>query len=232
MTDHKTIYQTEAERYDAMVMREDTDGNLLPAIEKIIDLDGIKVIESGAGTGRLTTQLAPKVRKLRAFDLSPHMLAIATRKLEALGLDNWKTKVADHRELPVKDEYAHLVLSGWSFCYLNDKERSDWEKPFRVGLKEFKRVLKPKGKIVLLETEGTGVTEPHPPESMLKYLGLLKAQGFQREWIRTDYLFASWQEVHELVPFFFGDEMIDNCVDTVDGIVLPECTGIWSWSAD
>ena len=63
MTDHKTIYQTEAERYDAMVMREDTDGNLLPAIEKIIDLNGIKVVESGAGTGRLTTQIAPKVRK-------------------------------------------------------------------------------------------------------------------------------------------------------------------------
>ena len=227
MTDHKTIYQTEAERYDAMVMREDTDGNLLPAIEKIIDLNGIKVVESGAGTGRLTTQIAPKVRKLRAFDLSPHMLAIATQKLEALGLDNWKTRVADHRELPVKDGYAHLVLSGWSFCYLNDKERSDWEKPFRRGLKEFKRVLKPKGKIILLETEGTGVTEPHPPESMLKYLGLLKDQGFQRDWIRTDYLFTSWQEVHELVPFFFGDEMIDNCINTADGIVLPECTGIW-----
>jgi ubiquinone/menaquinone biosynthesis C-methylase UbiE len=230
MADHHTIYQQEAQRYDALVRREDMDRNLLAAIEKIIPLKGIDVVESGAGTGRLTLLLAPLVHSIKAFDLSPHMLALTTQKLEALGLDHWETGVADHRDLPMKKKSADLVISGWSVCYLNDKEREDWQKPFLKALKEFKRILRPGGKIILIETEGTGVKEPHPPKSMVNYLSLLKEKGFQSDWIRTDYLFTSWQEVMELVPFFFGEEMVDACFDSIDGIELPECTGVWSWS--
>ena len=123
MTDHQTVYQEEAARYDALVMREDKDEHLLPAIERIVPLAGIDIVEFGAGTGRLSTQMAAKARSLQAFDLSPHMLAIATTNLQALGLNNWHTKVADHRSVPVPDNCADLVISGWSICYLNDKTR-------------------------------------------------------------------------------------------------------------
>ena len=51
--------------------------SLLPAIADIAALDGAAIIEFGAGTGRLTRQLLPYVRSLRAFDFSPHMLQIA-----------------------------------------------------------------------------------------------------------------------------------------------------------
>jgi len=229
MSNHQTIYQQEATRYDALVMREDKDGHLLPAIEHRCALDGLDIVESGAGTGRLTTQIAPKAHSLKTFDLSPHMLAVATAKLEALGIDHWETGVADHRALPVADDSADLVISGWSICYLNDKTRADWQTPFRAGIAEMKRVLRPGGTLIIIETEGTGVTKPKPPESMRNYLGLLKALGFQWEWIRTDYRFASWAEAQQLVPFFFGEEMLDACYSGDGGVILPECTGIWHW---
>jgi ubiquinone/menaquinone biosynthesis C-methylase UbiE len=232
MTDHKAIYQQDAERYDRLVMCEDQDENLLPAIEKIIPLDGLDVVELGAGTGRLTTLIAPKVHSLKAFDLSPHMLAITERKLEAMDLPKWKVKAADHRRIPLKKKCADLVISGWSICYLNEKTRKNWKKPFLQALKEMKRLLRSGGKIIIIETEGTGVTQPKPPQSMLNYLNLLREQGFRSEWIRTDYLFNSWEEAMELVPFFFGEEMLDDCINASDGVILPECTGIWHWAAD
>ena len=231
MTDHKTIYQLETERYDRMVMREDKDNRLLSAIEQIISLDGLDVVELGAGTGRLTIQIAPKVHSLKAFDLSSHMLAVADSKLRTLDLHNWQMQVADHRSIPLEDGCADLVLSGWSVCYLNDKSRADWQKPFLEAIAEIKRLLRPDGKIILIETEGTGGSTPKPPESMLNYLSLLREQGFTFDWIRTDYLFESWEEVRELVPFFFGEAMLENCSEAEGGVFLPECTGIWHWQA-
>jgi ubiquinone/menaquinone biosynthesis C-methylase UbiE len=229
MTDHHTIYQQEAERYDHLVMREDKDGNLLPAIQSIVSLAHIDVVELGAGSGRLSTMIAPLVRSQHAFDASAAMLAVAESKLRALGLSNWHTQVADHRQIPLPDQCADLIISGWSICYLNDKERADWQTPFTEALVEIKRLLRPGGTILIIETEGTGVSTPQPPDSMQRYLAWLRAQGFAFEWARTDYKFISWDETRALVPFFFGDGMLSACYEEGNSVILPECTGLWHW---
>jgi hypothetical protein len=54
-------------------------------------------------------------------------------------------------------------------------------------------------------------------------------QGFQRNWIRTDYRFTSVQEAVALTRFFFGDEMAQEVLAN-DSLIVPECTGIW-WRA-
>lgn len=229
MPDHHTIYQQEAERYDHLAMREDKDGNLLPAIQSIVSLTLIDTVELGAGTGRLSNLLAPLVRSLHAFDASAAMLAVAESKLRALGLSNWHTQIADHRQIPLPDHCADLVISGWSICYLNDKERSDWHTPFAEALVEMKRLLRPAGTILIIETEGTGVSAPQPPDSMLRYLGWLREQGFAFDWVRTDYKFVSWEEARALVAFFFGDAMLSACYEEDGSVILPECTGLWWW---
>jgi ubiquinone/menaquinone biosynthesis C-methylase UbiE len=231
MTDHKTIYQQEAERYDHLVMREDKDSNLLPAIQSILPLAGIDAVELGAGSGRLSTMMAPLVRSLHAFDASAAMLAVAESKLRALGLSNWQTQLADHRRIPLPDDCADLVISGWSICYLNDNERADWQTPFAEALVEMKRLLRPAGTILIIETEGTGVSTPQPPDSMQRYLAWLREQGFAFDWVRTDYRFTSWEEARALVPFFFGDAMLSACFEEGSSVILPECTGLWHWRA-
>ena len=52
MSNLKSIYRSEAERYQALVGREDYEDHLLKAILEIGPLDGKDVLELGAGTGR------------------------------------------------------------------------------------------------------------------------------------------------------------------------------------
>lgn len=224
MPDHKAIYNEQADNYERLVSREDYQENLLREIRKLVAVEEIDVIETGAGTGRLTCLLAPFVRSIAAYDISEAMLKVARDKLTDLGCKNWKTGVANHRCLPEPDGKADLVLSGWSICYLVDWTCSDWRTEVLKGLEEMERVIKPGGKIIIIETQGTGFETPHPPEHLLEYFDFLKEQGFDYSWFRTDYKFADKNEARELTTFFFGRELADQ----FDSEFLPECTGIWS----
>lgn len=226
MRKHNEIYQSDAERYDALVMREDYQQHILPAINQICPLDGRDVVESGAGTGRLTLMLASRVHSIRAYDTSRHMLKIAQMKAEQQGISNVEFGTADHRSLPAADQSADLVLSGWSVCYLMDQEPVHWQEEVTRALDEMSRILKPGGILMLLETLGTGFEIPTPPEHMVKYLAFLEENGFHRNWIRTDYQFESVAEAVELTEFFFGSEVSGRFKEG-NPLTLPECTGLW-----
>jgi ubiquinone/menaquinone biosynthesis C-methylase UbiE len=226
MPDHKAVYEASAVQYERLVSREDFEGNIIPSLCQITPLAGQDVVEFGAGTGRLTCLLAPLVRHIEAFDASPHMLEVARARLEQDQLSNWSTQVADHRSVPAADSSADLAISGWSICYLLDWSGGVWENEVEKALAEMKRVLRPGGTLVLLETLGTGFEKPHPPANLLDYFRLLERAGFSSTWFRTDYRFASLAEAVELVQFFFGDALADQ-VRAADSLILPECTGLW-----
>ena len=114
--DHPEIYRSQADRYEALVSREDFQNNLLPALQKIVDFNGRSVVDLGAGTGRLICMLAPFVEKIWGFDQSGHMLEVATARLRKSGYLNWKIKKADHRQVPMEDHGVDIVVSGWSVC--------------------------------------------------------------------------------------------------------------------
>jgi len=225
MPDHKNIYRNEADQYEYLVACEDYTGNLLPAIRQICPLEGKDVVELGAGTGRLTCLLAPRVQSIRAYDVSQPMLDVAVRKLKDLGLENWQAETADHRQLPAPSQSAELAISGWSICYLVDWNRSGWVNQVEKALGEMRRVLRPGGTIILIETLGTGFEEPQPPDHLVEYYQYLASQGFQSTWLRTDYRFPSEEEARRMASFFFGSELADK----VHGPWIPECTGLW-WS--
>jgi ubiquinone/menaquinone biosynthesis C-methylase UbiE len=226
MPTEKEVYLAHASQYERLVKCEDYQGHLLQAIQKIVPLHGIKLVELGAGTGRLTRMLAPHVRSIRAFDASAHMLSEARKSFRSLGLSNYLTGVADHRHIPVKTASAEVVLSGWSFCYLAVWGGEDWESALQNGMNEIKRILTPGGTVVLIESLGTGVEQPTPPKHLEAYLDWLAKAGFESDWIRTDYRFNSLEQAVELSTFFFGEEMSKDILRK-NRIVLPECTGLW-----
>ena len=222
----RKIYQNDGDRYEALISREDYQGNIPRAIDEIINVEGLNVLDLGAGTGRLTLMLVPRVKSIHAFDASEEMLRVCRERLVASGLSNWQVDVADHRQLPVEDHSADLVVSGWSVAYLAVWHPDSWRDELVKWLKEMKRVLNGDGTIILFESLGTGNESPIKLEHLKDYYPWLDEAGFQSKWIRTDYKFESLEEAEELARFFFGDELGDKVLKN-KLIVLPECTGVW-----
>jgi ubiquinone/menaquinone biosynthesis C-methylase UbiE len=222
----RKIYQNDGDRYEALISREDYQGNIMKALEEIVNPDGLDILDLGAGTGRLTLMLAPRAKSMRAFDVSEEMLRVCRQRLDASGLSNWEVKVADHRQLPIANNSADLAVSGWSVAYLHVWHPETWRAELEKWLGEMKRVLRRGSFIVLFESLGTGNESPIQLEHLKEYYPWLDKAGFQNKWIRTDYKFESVQEAEELSRFFFGDELADK-VKANNWIILPECTGVW-----
>jgi ubiquinone/menaquinone biosynthesis C-methylase UbiE len=228
MTDFATIYAHHAEDYDRLVAREDYQGNLLRAIRQIRPLQGARVAEPGAGTGRVTRLIAPWARHVVASDRSAHMLSVARRRLADLQIDNATLIVADNAALPLRTASTDLAIAGWSFGHTTQWEPERWRDRIGQAIDEMRRVLKPGGTSIVIETLGTGSEKPQPPNQHLAdyYAWLERDRGFHRTWIRTDYRFASGGEANELTGFFFGSAALYQLLP--DGrAIVPECTGLW-----
>ena len=92
-----------------------------------------RTLDVGCGTGRWTGRLAAI-----GFDASPEMLAVAAGKAGLRG----RLAAADAAALPVADNCAELVL-----CALTLGHVPDWG----AAMREFARVLKPGGSLVLTD---------------------------------------------------------------------------------
>jgi len=226
MPTQEEIYKTEGDKYEALIAREDHQGNIMRALLEITALENLVVYDLGAGTGRLACLLAPHVSHVRAFDVSEEMLRVCREKFTASKLTHWQVDVADHRQLPVEDASADLVVSGWSLSYLAVWNPESAREELGKWLDEMERILRPNSYIVLFESLGTGNESPSKLEHLKDFYPWLDEVGFQHNWIRTDYKFDSLDEAEFLSRFFFGDEL-GNKVKENKWVILPECTGVW-----
>lgn len=222
------IYRNQAAQFDRLVAREDRLGNLFGALNDIRPLHGLRVVEFGAGTGRVTRLLSVVVGGVYAFDIEASMLAQADSAMRASGMTNWRLALGDNGQMPVASGCADLVVEGWSFAHVIGWYPTDWPARTDAMLAEMKRILKPGGAAILIETMGTGRRQPRAPSASLRklYDYWQEEHGFAYRWIRTDYQFSSPEEADELIRFFFGDAMADDCLDG-ETVIVPECTGIW-----
>lgn len=228
MSDFREMYFTHAAEYDAMIACEDYQGNLRQALTALRSFDQADIVEWGAGTGRLTGLAAPQARSILATDRSGVMLDRAAAKLRAFDGARWHVAVADHQHVPAASRSADLIFAGWTLPYLlAPYEQNGYGNLARV-LAEMQRVLRPGGTIIIVDTLGTGYTEPHivAPELGEYFQWLERDHGFQRMWVRTDYRFASVEEAVHNLEWFFGAELTDR-VKEERWLIVPECTGIW-----
>ena len=227
MPTHKEVYESHAAEYEALVAREDYQGNILKAVREIAPPEGLDVLDLGAGTGRLAALLAPLARRVMAFDLSDHMLRTARDKLRRLRPRSaWLAAAADHRYLPLRAAVADVVVSGWSVSYVVTWYPESWRREADAWRLEAQRVLRSGGTIVLFESLGTGNEAPTRLPHLEDFYGWLAENRFQNRWIRTDYRFDSLEQAEQLAGFFFGEEMKPR-IQRGNSITLPECTGVW-----
>jgi ubiquinone/menaquinone biosynthesis C-methylase UbiE len=99
-----------------------------------------EVLEVAVGTGRNFPFYREGVR-LTGIDLSPAMLEIARKKADELGLDA-DLREGDAQELPFPDASFDAVVCTLSPCTIPDDRRP---------VAEMKRVLRPRGRLLLLD---------------------------------------------------------------------------------
>jgi ubiquinone/menaquinone biosynthesis C-methylase UbiE len=105
--------------------------------------NGESILEVAVGTGNAFEQIVSMNEKGRneGVDLSPEMLARAKKRLRNK-LGNYSMNVADAYSLPYVDGSFDLIFNSYMFDLLPEGD-------FPQVLKEFKRVLKPCGRMVI-----------------------------------------------------------------------------------
>ena len=225
--EHQRIYRAHAAEYDRLVSADDHPGNLIQAIGEIAPLAGARVLEVGAGTGRITRQLLEHGAIVTATEISPAMVEVARERLAGFPRDRWTLDVADARALPTPDGWADLAVAGWVLGHFREWHAPRWREAVSEALAEMERSLRVGGQLVVVETLGTGHETPRAPtEELGEYFRWLEEQGFTRRWVRTDYHFADAEEGEDVLRLFFGAAMAD-AFRAGAGHRLPECTGIW-----
>ncbi|MFQ6075403.1 MAG: class I SAM-dependent methyltransferase [Candidatus Bathyarchaeia archaeon] len=116
-----------------------------------LDVAGIKpghvVLEIGFGTGQILVELARRVKedgRVCGIDISPKMLEKTEMLLKKHGLsDRVDLQLGDARRLPHEDDVFDVVFNSYMLDLIDTQE-------IPTVLAEFKRVLKPEGRLVLV----------------------------------------------------------------------------------
>jgi ArsR family transcriptional regulator len=129
--------------------------SLLPSSWTVADL--------GCGTGMLTAELAPRVRRVVAVDRSAAMLRAARRRTEALG--NVELHEAALERLPIPSRSCDAAVLALVLAYLDDPA---------PALREARRVLRAGGRLVVLDARR------HDDEGLRRRMGQVRP-GFEPE---------------------------------------------------
>jgi SAM-dependent methyltransferase len=120
-----------------------------------------EALEVAAGSGALTTVLAPRVRSLLATDFASEMVAVLRERLESTGASNVRTAVMDGQSLDLED--SSFDVAGCAFALMLFPDRAK-------GFAELARVLRPGGRAVV-----SGWTGPERFELFGLFLDAMRA---------------------------------------------------------
>jgi demethylmenaquinone methyltransferase / 2-methoxy-6-polyprenyl-1,4-benzoquinol methylase len=103
---------------------------------------GMAVLDVGAGTGDLSFAAAARGARVIAIDLSAGMLAVLARRATVVQRSRVRALVGSAELLPLPDASFDRILSGFTARNVGDLARA---------FAEFRRVLRPGGRAVVLE---------------------------------------------------------------------------------
>jgi ubiquinone/menaquinone biosynthesis C-methylase UbiE len=107
-----------------------------------------RVLDLGCGAGHVSFHVAPHVREVVAYDLSPEMLNVVARAAAQKGLTNIATHAGAAERLPFADASFDFVLTRFSTHHWRDLD---------AGLREITRVLKPGGTAAFVDCISPGM---------------------------------------------------------------------------
>lgn len=116
-------------------------GRIIPFLGEV---KGLRILDIGAGTGRIAVQLAQRGAQMTACDNSSKMLDVLKKKDTRIA-----TVVGDAEDLPFKDETFDIVIAAFLIVHLKSLSRF---------FDEVYRVLKSGGRFLV-----TNINQRRPP---------------------------------------------------------------------
>jgi len=174
------LYRLEPELYDRLASAE----RLHPGVVDWLPCGADRIVEVGAGTGRLTMELVGRGRQLVAVEPALPLRRILERKLAAAGDGNLARVVHGFfDQLPLADDSADLVVACSAFTPSPGHGGE-------AGLAEMERVCRPGGCVAIIWPN---------------HLSWLAARGYQHVsfpgamWVE----FGSYADAVELAEIFY-----------------------------
>ena len=132
IADH-IVYTKCPEVYDRLPMH----GWDIREVLSLCDTSGRTIIDSGAGTGKITAAIAPEAKAVFAVEPVSRMREYLREKLRRLNIGNAFVVDGYNHCLPFPDDFADLLITSHAIGWDIEKE-----------LPEFERVVRPGGIIV------------------------------------------------------------------------------------
>ena len=174
----RKIYQTDGDRYEALIAREDYQGNIEKTLDEIVNADGLDVLDLGAGTGRLAVMLAPRAKSMRAFDVSEEMLRVAAARVNGAHSGRIALRRMDAEAMDFADASFDCVTLPYVLSVTPDPDRL---------IAEVRRVCR-RGGDILIVNHFSGGRFWRPVEHVLRPLAA--KIGFRSEFSFERYIAA------------------------------------------
>src|SRR5262249_46205697 len=117
---------------------------------------GLDALDAGCGTGFLSFELAARGHRVTGADFAPSMIAEARRKAAERGVSSVGFEQADAEQLPFGPARFDLVISRHLLWTLPHPE---------AAIDEWIRVLRPEGRLVVVDGQFDAGAAPAPPGS-------------------------------------------------------------------
>jgi SAM-dependent methyltransferase len=175
------LYRLEPDLYERLAAAE----RLHPGVLAWLPGDAERIVEVGAGTGRLTLELVTRAREVLAIEPAGPLREILEQKL-ARADQGQRARVVQgfFDDLPVADDYADLVVA---CSALTPADGHGGE----AGLAEMERVCRPGGRVVIVWPHEIPWLVAHG----YRYVSFDDGEMFVE--------FASHQEAVELTQIFY-----------------------------
>jgi ubiquinone/menaquinone biosynthesis C-methylase UbiE len=138
------VYRKIAPRYDLWARLTESKARAR-CLELAAIQDGEAVLEVAVGTGLAFAELLksnPSGRN-EGLDLSPEMLSQAVERAERSGVESFRLTVGDAYDLQYPDGTFDVVINNYMFDLLPEED-------FLLVLAEFGRVMRPGGRLVMV----------------------------------------------------------------------------------
>jgi len=119
------------------------------------------VLDVAAGTGHLGRAIAPRVRQVVAFDMTPKMLEEGRKETARVGLENISFEEGDAAVLPYNDNSFDMVVSRLAIHHFVEPE---------AQIKEMVRVCKPGHVVGIIDLLSPSDEELCGPYNLLERL--------------------------------------------------------------